>query len=256
MHLHFDKPGEEAARRAIVATRTQAQAVPVASVAERKASPGSVADLQRTVGNAAVVQLLQDDEEAEGGAHAGGDGAPAPERSPVLDVVGRGGGEPLPPSLRGGMETSLGVDLGDVRVHTDASAASSAHSVQASAYTVGNDVVFAAGQYDPASATGQRTLAHELTHVVQQRSGPVAGTPTGDGISLSDPTDSFERAAEANADRVISGAPSATSSSTGPAGAQREVAGAEPLEDEEAVQGLWAQRQVAPEEEEEEPTTA
>jgi hypothetical protein len=75
------------------------------------------------------------------------------------------------------MESRLDADFSDVRVHTDGKATDSARSVQAYAYTVGNDVVFQSDKYAPGSDSGQRMLAHELTHVVQQRSGPVAGTP-------------------------------------------------------------------------------
>ena len=176
----------------------------------------------------------------------------------------------------------MGHDFSDVRVHDDSSAAASAQAVNAHAYTVGSNIVFQRDQYDPSSAAGKTTLAHELTHVVQQRSGPVEGTSAPGGIKVSDPSDRFEREASANADRVMS-APAAvqTLSASGPA-VQREAAGEErkssrassssataatttitkkqsracsssaraPEEDEEAVQGLFVQRE---EEEEEMP---
>ena len=62
-------------------------------------------------------------------------------------------------------------DFSHVRVHTDARAAESARSVDATAYTVGTDIVFASGEYNPATNSGRRLLAHELTHVLQQTSG-------------------------------------------------------------------------------------
>lgn len=67
------------------------------------------------------------------------------------------------------MESRLGHDFAHVRVHTDAAAARSAAAVGAQAYTVGSDVVFGAGRYAPTSGDGRQLLAHELTHVVQQR---------------------------------------------------------------------------------------
>jgi outer membrane protein OmpA-like peptidoglycan-associated protein len=70
-------------------------------------------------------------------------------------------GEPV--SSRGS-----GLDLNDVRIHTDARAAESARAVNARAYTVGRNVVFGQGEYEPQSAAGKRLLAHELAHVVQQ----------------------------------------------------------------------------------------
>jgi hypothetical protein len=75
--------------------------------------------------------------------------------------------------------------------------------VSAHAYTVGSNSVFQRGGYEPGSAAGQKLLAHELTHVVQQRSGPVDGTPAAGGVSVSDPSDRFELEAAANAERVM-----------------------------------------------------
>jgi Domain of unknown function (DUF4157) len=151
-----------------------------------------LAALQRQVGNQAMVQLLAGDQESDESA------------SPVLDVIGKGGGAPLDGGSRQQLEKGLGADFSDVRVHTDGSAGASAEAVGASAYTVGHEVVFAPGHYQPGTPQGQRTLAHELTHVVQQRQGPVAGTDTGTGIALSHPSDSFEQAAEASAEDYLS----------------------------------------------------
>ncbi|HEY7066790.1 MAG TPA: DUF4157 domain-containing protein [Chloroflexota bacterium] len=77
-------------------------------------------------------------------------------------------GEPLAPAEQARAEEQLRADFHDVRVHADARAAGSADAVGALAYTVGQDVVFAAGQYAPGTAAGQELIAHELTHVVQQ----------------------------------------------------------------------------------------
>jgi hypothetical protein len=143
-------------------------------------------DLQRSVGNAGVAGLVEE------------------ERSPVLDVVGSGRGAPLDNDTRTDMESRLGHDFSDVRVHTDSAAHDSAKSVQARAYTVGSNIVFQRDAYDPTSTAGRTTLAHELTHVVQQRQGSVDGTPTGGGIQVSHPSDRFEREAVANAERATS----------------------------------------------------
>jgi hypothetical protein len=130
-------------------------------------------------------------------------------------------------------------------VHTGGRAAASARSVASSAYTVGHEIVFGDGQYDPGSGRGQRTLAHELAHVVQQRHGPVEGTDVGGGISVSHPSDRFERAAEATASRVASGAV-----------AQRQTEGSDEEEEEGVPEGAVAQRQADEGEEAEEETTA
>ncbi|MGX9673700.1 eCIS core domain-containing protein [Mycobacterium sp. HM-7] len=153
-------------------------------------APGMMG-LQRAIGNAGTTELIEQ------------------ERSPVHDVIGSGG-SPMEPALRADMEGRLGHDFGDVRIHTDAAAHNSAKSVNAQAYTVGSDIVFQQGKYEPDSQAGQHMLAHELTHVVQQRNGPVDGTDAGGGVKVSNPSDRFEREAVANADRVMSAAPPAT----------------------------------------------
>jgi hypothetical protein len=201
----------------------------------------SLLELQRLAGNASVNGLIArsaaDDRDDEGGA-----------RSPVLDVVGRGGGEPLDAGLRGEMEARLGADFGDVRVHRDATASDSARAVEANAYTVGRDVVFRSDRWDPSSSEGKRTLAHELTHVVQQSAGPVAGSPAAGGINVSSPSDEFEIAAERTADAAMAGAVPAASASDGPAPAGPSAQ----LIEDDAAQGDWVQRQDEEELEEEE----
>lgn len=196
---------------------------------ESTATPAEAAlmRLQREAGNEAVSSLLEE------------------ERSPVLDVVGSGGGSPMPAAARAGMEARFGADFGGVRLHTDSAAASSAQSVQAKAYTVGDDVVLGGG-VDPSSTAGEKTLAHELTHVLQQRAGDVDGTATGGGIKVSDPGDRFEQEAEHTAERVMSGQAPAMGANAGPAaGVQRE---GEAEEEEEPLQALHIQREGEDEE--------
>jgi hypothetical protein len=212
------------------------------------ASPAAMLELQRLAGNTSVSRLVAPTDQEV----AREDEASTASRSPVLDVVGKGGGSPLGDDLRSEMEGRLGADFGDVRVHRDATASESAKAVDAHAYTVGNDVVFRSDRWAPDSDAGKHTLAHELTHVIQQRAGPVAGSETGDGIRLSDPADPFERAADRTADVAMS-APEPVagpmgSESSAPASAQRQ---GEEEEDEE-LQGEFVQRQGEEEEEEEE----
>lgn len=80
-------------------------------------------------------------------------------------------GSPLPPAVRADMEQRSGFDFASVRIHSDSDAARSARDLSARAYTVGDHIVFGAGEYQPGSTVGRRLLAHELAHVVQQRSG-------------------------------------------------------------------------------------
>ena len=102
-------------------------------------------------------------------------------------------GEELPGSLRGELESKLGVDFGDLRVHTDDDAAEQARGHDAIAFAKGKNVYFAEGAYDPSSADGRALIAHEATHVAQQREG-------GSGSGVSAPGS----AVELEADRVAS----------------------------------------------------
>ena len=224
--LDLDKPAARRSPESSTGDRPTAASTPGLHGGHHDAV--SLLHLQRTAGNAGVVQLLAED-----------------EPSPVHEVVGRGGGTPLDESTRATMEGSFGQSFEDVRIHTDPQASKSAEAVGANAYTVGSDIVFRSGQFDAGSGTGQRTLAHELAHVVQQRSGPVDGTAAPGGIRLSDPSDRFERAAEQTAGEVVSGL---ASSSAAPAA----VATQRELEEEAPLQATL-QREEVPEEEEEEP---
>jgi hypothetical protein len=194
--------------------------------------------LQRAVGNGGVGALLEEE-----------------NTSPVHDVLRSGGGSPLAPDVKGEMEGRLGHDFSDVRVHTDGAASESAKSVNAHAYTVGSNVVFQRDQFDPSSSAGKTMLAHELTHVVQQRSGPVDGTPAAGGIKVSDPSDRFEREAAANADRAMSAPTPSAHADASPAGSSvQRQADEEEVPEEEAVQGAFVQRDEVEEEVPEEET--
>jgi hypothetical protein len=105
-------------------------------------------------------------------------GGEAPtEAPPIVDEVLRSPGEPLDVATRTNMESRIGHDFSRVRIHSDAAAAASAHELDARAYTRGPHVVFGQGEYRPDVAEGRRLIAHELVHVVQQRTG-VAGAVT------------------------------------------------------------------------------
>ena len=235
MHTHDHESEESSSLRpkgARLDSRPTAQLIQAAATGRSDVlDSASILGLQRAVGNSGVGAMLEED------------------RSPVHDVISSGGGSPLPTDVREEMQGRLGHDFGDVRVHNDSRAHESAQSVNAHAYTVGSNVVFQRDKYDPASTEGKTMLAHELTHVVQQRSGPVDGTATSGGIKVSDPSDRFEREASSNAERVMSAPAPATAqlSASGPA-VQRDEAGEE---EEETAQGSFVQRDEAEEEEQE-----
>ncbi|MFK4265903.1 eCIS core domain-containing protein [Streptomyces milbemycinicus] len=230
--------------------------------------------LQRTVGNAALGSAIQRDIGPAVPAATSPDPALASDeedqRSSVHDVVSSGGGQPLDTEVRTDMESRLGADFSGVRVHTDSAAHESAKEVGARAYTVGENVVFQRDSYDPASHQGRTTLAHELTHVMQQRSGPVDGTEAPGGIRVSDPSDRFEQEASANAERAMAAPAPAPAPAETPAPAEAPAPAPAPSaapvqrqaadEDEEPadVQGSFVQRapEEGAEEEEESPPEA
>jgi len=255
VHLRTNEiEGEQLATSTRVAQAEQGTTAPDHEAADSRArvavSAGMVGSLdaagtrslQRMAGNAAVATVLQrkagSDEELDG--------------SGVKDAIGRSG-EKLDVSTASRLSKGFGVDPSGVElVRDDASTA----GVQAKAYTVDNKIVVPSS-FDTSSTDGQRTLAHEFTHVQQQASGPVDGTPAAGGVSVSDPSDRYEREAESNADRVMGGgfadvAQAGISSS----GLQRQAEtaavqrqGEAPEEGDEAIQTLRLQRQgEAPEE--------
>jgi hypothetical protein len=117
----------------------------------------------------------------------GGGGPPPPQRSAggedrgappdVEDFVSstRGGGDRLQDGVLQKMNSAFGQDFGGVGIHTDAAAADACRTMGAQAFTVGSDVYFDSGKYDPGSSSGQELIGHELTHVVQQQGGQAHG---------------------------------------------------------------------------------
>ncbi|MEY9948506.1 DUF4157 domain-containing protein [Kitasatospora sp. GAS1066B] len=150
--------------------------------------------LQRAAGNAAVTAALGQEQHA----HSDSCGhSAAVQRSALHDVLGSSG-RSLAEPVRTNMEDRMGVAQGAfqrVRIHDSPSDIKAANSEGALALTSGSHVV--------GDVSNPVTLVHELTHVIQQSQGPVAGTDNGRGLSVSDPSDRFEREAEANATRVM-----------------------------------------------------
>ena len=108
-----------------------------------------------------------------------------------------GGGSRVSAGVADHIGGAYGQPLGDVRVHHDEHAAALSRAVSARAFTVGSDIFFGAGEYQPDSAGGRELLAHELAHVVQQRGAPNSGP-----LMVSQPGDTLEREAEAAAQNI------------------------------------------------------
>lgn len=130
----------------------------------------------------------------------------------LVSAASSGGGSALPMALMRKFESSLGTDLSSVRIHTGGDSAAAAHAVGARAYTIGQDIHFGAGQYDPSSAGGEHLLAHEVAHTVQQQ----GGTPTRQNkLEVSSPHDAAEHEADRAATAMVSGHSFAVTSGTG-----------------------------------------
>jgi Domain of unknown function (DUF4157) len=148
---------------------------------------------------------------AGGVGSAGGAGATGvPGKTTLIEqLVQRGGaGAPVAAPIRERAEQATGADLSGVRVHTDGASAEAAASVGARAYAVGQDVHFGAGNYQPGTAAGDRLIAHELVHTIQQRD---AATGPQCQLEVSAPGDAAEVEADRVADAVMSGGTAAVS---------------------------------------------
>jgi hypothetical protein len=144
-----------------------------------------------------------------GMANRGGSAAP-----PIVHEVLHSPGQPLDSSTRAFMEPRFGRSFGQVRVHTDAKAAESARAVNALAYTVGSNIVFDQGRYQPQSPQGSLLMAHELVHTLQQ-SQLSRGAPGPEAeIRIGEPGHSSETEADSVANRALSLNPALRAAST------------------------------------------
>jgi hypothetical protein len=159
-----EKPARHAQRKAATAPKKEDKKSP--SRAQRKA---------------AATPKKADDKKPQKKSVAQGDRTTAPVgaqggavRADVDTAIQRMRKRPAPgldPTTRARVENAVGSDLGGVRVHTDAAAADAANALGARAFTVGQDMFFGQGQYGTQSTEGQRLIAHEAAHTVQQRGG-------------------------------------------------------------------------------------
>jgi len=175
------------------AAKAPSQKEPDASFSRPPLSSHPLADpifgLQRTIGNQNTQRLLR--ARLEG----------SPSVPPIAHDVLLSSGQPLDPTTRAFMELRFGHSFSRVRVHADARAAEAARGVNASAFTVGRNVVFDAGQYTPGTYRGRKLLAHELVHTLQQAQ---SVHRTGEVPAISAPGDPDEREAAHLADKVMS----------------------------------------------------
>lgn len=152
-----------------------------------------ILDLQRAVGNRAVNELLSSDIVER----------PRDVPLSVYRVLQHGGGQPLDIRTRRWMESRFGEDFGHVLVHTDLKAAEVAKAIHAKAYTIGQDIFFGAGNFQPESITGKRLIAHELVHVLQGRGANSSFGNAAKRLSVGPRNSPFEQEAERVTTQVI-----------------------------------------------------
>jgi hypothetical protein len=145
--------------------------------------------LQRVYGNRVVQRLLATAVQSE---------TDAPPQ--VQESIRRtqGGGKEMAAGVRLQMESAFGADFGQVRLHTDTNADILNRTLSAVAFTIGRDIYFREGRYDPDGADGRRLLAHELTHVTQQAGGTADGN-----IVVGPPGNVYEQEADQMAEAVM-----------------------------------------------------
>jgi Domain of unknown function (DUF4157) len=217
---------------------------------DRGAERGGEPSWLSAVGNRGLGRVL-----GRGNVHRSGSGAAGLDETVSRAIhAKRGGGQPLEMGAQRDLGASMGHDFSDVHVHTDGEADRLNRAVRGEAFTTGKDIFFREGKYDPGSNQGRKLLAHELTHVVQQRDAPPKQE-----LTLSDPGDASERQASTVADAVAShrSEPTAAVSREAKPGEEekeeapvaREAAG-------EEVATAFVARQAAGGEEEEEAATS
>lgn len=153
-------------------------------VQEHGESQTEVPQAQRKFGACAdkeIYRMMADEEEEESVQRKTAD---ANEIDPNLEsgLSNLGGGQPLSKSARSFFEPRFGQSFSDVRIHTGADANRAAKSINARAYTLGNNIAFASGEYNSSSASGRGLIAHELTHTLQQAAGAKSVQRGGAGI--------------------------------------------------------------------------
>lgn len=179
---------------------------------QRQARRATTTDALETEADRAAGQVLAGRPAPPLTARASGTGTASP-------AAGRAGAaQALPAGVRGEMERGFARDFSQVRVHSDETAAASAHELDANAYTTGNDIVFGEGRYAPQTPDGRRLIAHELAHVAQQESGGARA-----GSVQREPRDPDELAAEAKEDDAIVAKAKRALASENPAMAVHEI---------------------------------
>jgi hypothetical protein len=168
-------------------------AAELAPIVRRDDPEASISRLGSAVGNRGLSRAITQMRDGEGILPGG---LVHPDVEAAI-AAASGGGSRVSAGVADDVGGAYGQPLGDVRVHHDEHAAALSRAVSARAFTVGSDIFFGDGEYQPDSAGGRELLAHELAHVVQQQGAPNSGP-----LMVSQPGDTLEREAEAAARNI------------------------------------------------------
>ncbi|MEM7330538.1 MAG: DUF4157 domain-containing protein [Chloroflexota bacterium] len=184
-------------------------------------STADMQDMQQTYGNHFLQRLvgvsLDSSEEEEETAMRSADGEGGLSVSDGFESridQARGGGQSLPGDFRQQMEGQFGADFSSVRVHTDSESDALNQSIQAKAFTTGSDIFFKKGEYNTSNKDGQKLVAHELTHVVQQGGSKQGAVQP--QMTVNPPDDKYEQEADSAAEQAVEGAEANTSPTASP----------------------------------------
>ena len=146
---------------------------------------------------------------------------PGGDAAPLLAAAATGSGSALGGEVVARMTSTTGADLAGVRAHTGAASQTAAAAIGARAYTVGQDIHFGAGEYQPGTAGGDRLIAHELVHTIQQGGGDGGSVQT--KLEISQPGDAAEVEADSIAELALSSAGGSASPEQRPTGVVRQT---------------------------------
>ncbi len=163
------------------------------------ATPEAILTLQRAYGNRFVQRLLAKSNSVQREPVGLAGGEVSSELQGRIEQA-RGGGQALDSNVGAHIGQALGADFSNVRVHTDSQSDTLNRSLSAKAFTLGSDIFFSQGAYNPGSSSGQALLAHELTHVVQQGAGRVNKAQT--KLTVGPAGDKYEEEADEVARQV------------------------------------------------------
>jgi hypothetical protein len=182
---------------------------PAPQVVFRVSDPETARALGESFGSGSRPRIQREADSAAGARDGNGVMAGA---EAAVDRAASSSGTALPAHIQRQFEGSLGADLSSVRVHTGSDSQEAAHAVGAKAYTVGNDIHFAAGRYQPDDPFGMHLLAHEVAHTVQQSGGAQRRQHK---LEVSTPQDAAEHEADRAADAMVRGEAATVSGASG-----------------------------------------